>query len=82
MRFSWDPVKERLNRRKHGVSFDEATTVFGDALAVTIADPDHARDEERFVTIGVSRSGRLLAVCHTEFGDRIRVISARRDYES
>src|SRR5207247_6350120 len=73
----------------HGITFQEATTVFGDALAITVSDPDHSIDEERFITIGQSSSGRLLVVCHIEQGDTIRIISARRattherkDYET
>ena len=89
MRVVWDPHKERSNRRRHGIGFQEATTVFGDGLAVTISDPDHSFGEERFTTIGRSSSGRLLVICHTEQGDTIRIISARRatahertDYET
>ena len=89
MRLSWDPKKERRNRSTHGVGFQEATTLFGDALAVTVTDPDHSLGEERFITVGQSSSGQLLVVCHTELGDTIRIISARRasaherkDYET
>ena len=78
MRFSWDPDKDRLNQSDHNVSFQEASTVFGDPLAVTVADPDHSIGEERFVTIGQSSTSQLLVVCHTEQGDNIRIISARR----
>ena len=62
MRFTWDPNKERHNKRIHGVGFQEATTVFGDSLAVTVSDPDHSVGEERFVTMGQSSSGSLLVV--------------------
>jgi len=89
MRFSWDPNKERRNRSLHGVGFQEATTVFGDALAITVIDPDHSLGEERFITIGQASFGKLLVVSHTERGDTIRIISARRasaherkDYET
>ena len=89
MRFAWDPAKERLNEQRHGVRFQEATTVFGDPLAITIADSDHSVGEERFLTIGQSRAGNLLVVCHTEQGNTIRIISARtasaqerKDYEA
>ena len=89
MRFTWDPSKERGNKRDHGIAFQEATTVFGDSLAVTVSDPDHSVGQERFVTMGHSISGTLLVVCHTEQRDTIRVISARRataherkDYET
>lgn len=77
MRFDWDPEKAEENRRKHGVSFDEATSVFGDPLAATGRDPDHSVGEERFVTFGISSAGRLLIVSHTERGDTIRIIHAR-----
>ncbi len=77
MHFEWDPDKEQKNVRKHGVSFDEASSVFYDPLATTGADPDHSESEERMITFGVSSSGRLLVVAHTERGDAIRIISAR-----
>jgi hypothetical protein len=89
MRFTWDLDKERRNKRIHGVGFQEATTVFGDSLAVTVFDPDHSVGEERFVTVGQSSSGSLLVVYHTEQAGNIRIISARRataherkDYEA
>jgi uncharacterized DUF497 family protein len=75
--FEWDPAKAADNLAKHGVSFEEAATVFRDALSQTGADPDHSIGEERFVTFGVSTGGRLLVVAHTERGDTIRIISAR-----
>lgn len=77
MRFEWDSDKAEENRQKHGVSFDEATSVFGDPLAATGRDPDHSVGEERSVTFGISSSGRLLVVSHTERGDTIRIINAR-----
>ena len=77
MHFEWDPAKAAENVAKHGVSFQEASTVFRDPLSQTGEDPDHSVGEERFVTFGVSTDGRLLAVAHTEHGDRIRIISAR-----
>jgi uncharacterized DUF497 family protein len=77
VRFDWDEGKAKTNARKHGVSFDEATSVFRDPLAGTIPDPDHSTWEERWVTIGMSSSGRLLVVCHTEEGEVFRMISAR-----
>jgi hypothetical protein len=76
--FEWDPAKAARNLSKHGVSFDEASTVFGDPLAGTIVDPLHSEDELRFVTIGLSTSRRLIIVAHTEREERIRIISARR----
>ena len=77
MRFGWDPRKDRENQRKHGLSFREATTVFGDPLAGTIPDPDHSRGELRFVTIGYSSNNRLIVVSHTEEGETFRIIGAR-----
>jgi hypothetical protein len=89
MQFTWDAAKAEQNALAHGVSFQEATTVFGDPLAGTILDPDHSVGEERYITIGHSSAGQLLVVCHTEQGDTIRIISARRatsherqDYET
>lgn len=77
MRFEWDSEKAADNLSKHGVSFEEAATVFRDPLSATGLDPDHSVGEERFVTFGVSTSGRLLVVGHTEYGDIIRIITAR-----
>ena len=77
MLFEWDPRKARSNSAKHGVSFDEASTAFQDSLSITIGDPLHSADEERFVLIGNSCRNRLLVVVHTERGSRIRIISAR-----
>lgn len=78
MAFEWDARKDASNLRKHGVSFQEASTVFFDPLAATGADPDHSASERRFVTFGMSCSGRLLVVAHTDRDDVIRIISARR----
>ena len=75
--FEWDPGKARKNLTVHGVSFDEASTAFRDPLSVTIADPLHSEDEERFVLIGHSHRNRVLVIVHTERGNRIRIISAR-----
>lgn len=75
--FEWDEEKAILNLRKHGVSFEEAATVFRDDLSVTVPDPDHSAAEERFITVGVSSQDRVLLVAHVERGDRIRIISAR-----
>ena len=77
MDFEWDPEKEKTNIAKHGVSFSEAMTVFGDPLELTIADPDHSEAEFRFISIGLSSAGQLLVVAYTERGDRTRIISAR-----
>ena len=77
MDFEWDPRKAEINLRKHGVSFTEAGTVFGDELAITVPDPDHSKSEDRYITIGWSDLRRLLMVSHTDRNDRIRIISAR-----
>ena len=89
MQFEWDPQKAARNLVKHGVSFGEAATVFGDPLAVTIDDPDHSVDERRHLTTGLSVNQRLIIVAHTEREGRIRIIMAReaaprerRQYES
>ena len=76
--FEWDDDKARSNLAKHGVSFEESATVFADPLSLTIPDPTHSQAENRFVIIGSSYQGKLLVVVHTERGDNIRVISARR----
>jgi len=74
--FEWDRRKAASNLQKHGVSFEEAATAFGDPLSVTIQDPDHSEEEERFILLGRSETERLLTVVHTERGDTIRIISA------
>lgn len=76
--FEWDNHKAATNRAKHGVSFAEASTVFGDPLSLTIPDPAHSDVEERFIILGHSHQQRLLVVVHTERGDNVRIISARR----
>jgi hypothetical protein len=90
MEFEWDAEKAASNLAKHGVTFPEAMTVFGDPLESVIADPDRSEDECRFLSMGLSAAGRLLVVvAYTERQDRIRIISARkatprerRQYES
>ena len=78
LRFSWDPRKAASNLRKHGVSFEEAVTAFGDPLSLTIPDPLHSDSEDRFVLLGLSANSRHLVVVHAERGDNdIRIISAR-----
>jgi uncharacterized DUF497 family protein len=77
MHFEWDRSKADANRRKHKVTFDEAVSVFYDALSATFLDPDSSRTEERLVTVGQSLRGRLLVVVHTEQDETIRIISAR-----
>jgi len=88
LNFEWDPDKDEANAHKHGVTFEEASTAFGDPLSVTIPNPEHSEREVRFLLLGRSSTGRLLVVAHTERGERIRIISARpatrrerRDYE-
>ncbi|HHT9125825.1 MAG TPA: BrnT family toxin [Candidatus Brocadiia bacterium] len=73
----WDKQKAKRNLTKHKVSFEEAATIFSDTLSLTIGDPLHSDDEERFVTIGESSQRRLLVVVHTESSNNIRIISAR-----
>jgi len=75
--FEWDPAKAASNRRKHGVTFREATTVFRDRLAVTIPTPGQSATEARWVELGLSQFGRLLVVAFTERRSKIRIISAR-----
>jgi uncharacterized protein len=89
VQFEWHPEKAHKNVIKHGISFDEAATVFGDPLAVTIDDPDHSLEEPRLLTTGLSQRQRLMIVAHTERDGRIRIFSARdatlaerRQYES
>ena len=77
LNFEWDAKKAQSNAKKHGVSFLEASTVFGDEKTLTIADPTHSADEERFVTIGCSQQGKILVVVATERGANLRIISAR-----
>jgi uncharacterized DUF497 family protein len=78
MEFEWDPNKSDANLKKHGVSFHEASTVFGDSLSITFKDPDHSIGEHRLLTFGYSRMNQLLAVVHTERHGKTRIISARR----
>ena len=79
-RFEWDAAKNRTNRRKHGISFEEARTAFFDENARVVPDPEHSDDEERFVLLGLSISLRVLVVCHCyrQSDDVIRIISARK----
>ena len=78
LEFVWDPAKAAANLRKHGVSFPEATTAFADPNSLTVSDPDHSATEERLILLGLSTRSRLLIVAHTERGDVIRLISARK----
>ena len=78
MQFAWDPKKAASNLRDHKVTFEEASSVFGDSLAITFDDPDHSEGESRLLTFGLSEQGRLLIVSHTERRGTMRIISARR----
>jgi uncharacterized DUF497 family protein len=80
LKIEWDPRKAASNKKKHGVSFEEAATVFSDEHARLIEDPDHSQDEDRFILLGLSWSLRLLVVCHCylEAPGVIRIISARK----
>jgi uncharacterized DUF497 family protein len=78
MEFEWDQEKAQSNRDKHGVSFEEAQTVFDDPLYVDFYDPDHSENENRYIIIGTSSVGNILLVSYTERGDIIRIISARQ----
>ena len=77
LKFEWDEAKAHRNSTKHGVSFDEAATVFEDQLAVSVSDPDHSDAEQRYIVIGLSASGEMLVVVYTERGNTIRIISSR-----
>jgi len=78
LNFDWDKAKAKSNLRKHGVSFEEAASVFGDPMALTFENPDHSSGEQRWITFGISQAGRLLVVAHTERGRVNRIISARK----
>ena len=78
LEFEWDLEKAKLNSSKHRVTFEEAATVLGDPLSMTVYDPDHSQDEDRYITMGTSSDRRLLVVSHTDRNDRIRIISARQ----
>ena len=76
-RFEWDPEKAEVNLKKHGVSFPEAATVFGDPHELTMSDPDHSEGEARFLSLGQSAVSRVLVVAYTERQGKIRIIHAR-----
>jgi hypothetical protein len=78
MEFEWNPDKATGNLEKHGVSFQEAVTVFNDPLSITFPDPNHSIGESRYIIIGISRFGQLLIVAHTDRLERVRIISARK----
>jgi len=75
--FEWNPQKAEINHKKHGITFDEASTVFEDTLSVTYPDPDHSQQEERYLIIGVSSQYQVLVISHTYRSETIRIISAR-----
>jgi len=77
MNFEWDSEKAAENLERHGVSFEEAATAFGDPLSITISDPDHSETENRFILLGMTFRGRLVVVVHTDRGENVRLISAR-----
>jgi len=77
VKFEWHGTRAAANLRKHGVSFDEAATVFADTLSHVFPDQDHSDDETRFLIIGMSEAGRVLVVSHTDRGAQTRIISAR-----
>ena len=76
--FEWDETKAEANRKKHKISFKEATAVFGDVLSITMLDPDHSKAEARYITIGLSNASQLLVIAHTDRRGKIRIISARK----
>jgi uncharacterized protein len=78
LKFEWDPRKALSNKDKHGISFEEATEIFGDPLAITIPDPDHSDDEFREITIGQTGKFRIIVASHTQRDGTIRIISARK----
>jgi uncharacterized DUF497 family protein len=78
LKFEWDTAKANTNLHKHGVSFGEAASIFGDPLALTFPDPDHSVGEKRWLSFGVSNQDRLVTVVHAERGRSIRIISARK----
>jgi uncharacterized DUF497 family protein len=77
LQFEWNPEKAASNLKKHGVSFEEARTVLADPLEMTMFDPDHSEEEDRYISLGLSNRGRVLVVSYTERENRIRIISAR-----
>ncbi len=86
--FEWDEGKAKENAMKHKVSFEEARSVFNDPFSITIYDPDHSADEDRYIDVGLSSKGRVLVVSYVERGENIRIISSReatgkerKDYE-
>ena len=77
MQFEWNPDKAIINIQKHNISFTEASTVFNDPLSLTYQDPDHSLSENRYITIGLSQTGKIIILAHTDRNNKIRIISAR-----
>lgn len=77
MRFEWNSLKAQRNLTKHGVTLEEASTAFGDPLSLTVPDPDHSVDEQRYILLGETLAGRLVVVVHVDREDTVRIISAR-----
>ena len=78
LQFEWDSKKAQSNKRKHGITFEEASTIFGDPLSITIPDPAHSIGKDRFITLGISINDKLIVIVHTDRDDIIRIISARK----
>jgi len=78
LKFEWDENKAKINKRKHGISFEEASTAFADELSITIDDPLHSSDEDRLILIGQSKEFKTLVVIHIEKRETLRIISARK----
>ena len=78
LQFEWDEKKAKINKRKHGITFEEATTAFADELSITIDDPIHSEEEDRLILIGKSKGFKTLIVIHVERRESIRIISARK----
>ena len=78
LRFEWDSRKALLNKRKHQVTFEEASTIFGDPLSITIPDPAHSIGEDRFITVGTTANNNRIVVVHTDRDGIVRIISARK----
>ena len=78
LQFEWNSKKAQSNKKMHGITFEEASTTFGDPLSITIHDPTHSTGEDRFIAVGTSVNGKLIVVVHTDRDDTIRIISARK----
>ncbi|MGB2809739.1 MAG: BrnT family toxin [Sedimentisphaerales bacterium] len=78
LQFEWDFKKSQSNKKKHGIAFEEASTIFADLLSTTIPDPAHSNGEDRFITIGTSVNNKIIVVVHSDRDDIIRIISARK----